>query len=633
MIKSINLQAIILITLCGCGGSDTSNQEAKTTQDDGAAIEQYYKDNPNFFIFATPTDIPTNLTWENGMDLPEIGSPKSKKGGTFNGSLQDFPRTLRTVGPDSNGGFRSYLLDPDMPYAATHPNNKNNYFPGLAKAWAVDRANNTVYIRLNPDARWSDGTPVTSDDAVYMFYFLQSEHIQAPFYYDFYRAKYNNITRYDKHTFSISMKVAKPDMASYALGLRPRPRHFYGTLNDNYVKAFQWKVAPTTGPFVIHDKDIKKGRSITLTRNKDWWAKDNKYWKYRYNEDKIHLTVIRDINKSIEAFKKGNLDTTGLNQATNWYEKVPNDLPAVKNGYIKKTIFYNQIAHGPIGLWINTSKPLLSNRAIREGIQHANNWPLVLQKFFRGDYERLDKFADGYGPYSNPNIKARDYSPEKALKLFKQAGFAERGPDGILVNDQGQKLAFTLTTGYPVFKDLVAILKEEARKSGLEFNLEVLDSTTGWKKVQEKNHEIALTGFASSGADYPQYWQCFHSDNANKPQTNNLTNFANDEADKLIDAYRESSDEQEMITLAHQIEQIIHDEAVFVPGYKQPYYRCGYWRWLCFPDDFNLKHSDYHTQYYIHWIDEDIKKETLAAKKDRKQFPPQILIFDQYKTN
>jgi microcin C transport system substrate-binding protein len=52
----------------------------------------------------------------------------------------------------------------------------------------------------------------------------------------------------------------------------------------------------------------------------------------------------------------------------------------------------------------------------------------------------------------------------------------------------------------------------------------------------EKKHEAAWLGWAGGGL-YPQYWESFHSANANKPQTNNLFNVADKELDGLIDAY------------------------------------------------------------------------------------------------
>ena len=45
---------------------------------------------PNFFQFKSLEDLPADLAWEDGSDLPEIGSPKATKGGTSYGTIQDF---------------------------------------------------------------------------------------------------------------------------------------------------------------------------------------------------------------------------------------------------------------------------------------------------------------------------------------------------------------------------------------------------------------------------------------------------------------------------------------------------------------------------------------------------------------
>ena len=132
-------------------------------------------DDPDLITFATIDDLPTDLVWEDGSDLPDIGSPNATKGGTMYGALADFPRTLRLFGPDSNGSFRPWILDDTrMGLANRHPNDTSidangnfRYFPGVAEAWAVDTQKATVYIRLNPAARFSDGEPVTTDDMMF----------------------------------------------------------------------------------------------------------------------------------------------------------------------------------------------------------------------------------------------------------------------------------------------------------------------------------------------------------------------------------------------------------------------------------------------------------------------------------
>lgn len=639
------LALVLLLSACG-GSSDDADKADFEVRDNTQEVQAYYADHPDFFGFKTLADLPVDLTWQNGEHLTEIGSPNAKKGGTEYKRLQDFPRTLRTVGPDSNGSFRIYILDDvGIQIAHLHPD-ELEYYPGIAESWAVDRENKTVYVKIDPAATFSDGVKITADDFMFMFFFFQSDYIVAPWYNNWYGTQYSNITKYDDLTFSISVPNRKPNMDGRVLELRPMPQHFFKELGDDYVERYQWRFEPTTAAYVVKDEHLKKGRSVTLTRNKDWWAKDKKHWRYRFNMDKIHLAVIRDTPKVFEAFKRGDIDQFNLRLAEYWYDKLPDDDKDVAAGYIHKSAFYNQRPRPTFGLWMNTSRDLLNNRDIRIGINHASNWQLVIEKFFRGDYNRMQTSSDGYGEFTHPTLTAREFDIDKAQAAFARAGFKERGPDGILVNETGQRLAFTLSTGYEHYKDVLTILKEEALKAGIEFRIEVLDATAGWKKVQEKKHDINFSAFSVSLEMYPRFWETYHSDNAYddaflvdgtvnpnrklKTQTNNLEALTIFEMDNLINQYRESEDKEEMIDLAHRMTEIHHEHGSFVPGFYQPAYRVGYWRWVKYPEGFNYKHSRMYDELYVHWIDPAIKAETLDARSDGVTFEPKINVYDQF---
>ena len=600
---------------------------------------------PKFFQFKTIDDLPDSLVWEDGSDLPEIGSPKAKKGGTTYGAIQDFPRTFRTIGPDSNGSFRRFLLDNNtVQTARLHPNtteigpNGQLYFPGLAKEWAIDKENQTVYVRLDPKARWSDGEPVTADDFLFLFFFHHSKYIKAPWYNNAYNRYFHGITKYDDLTYSIKVSNKKPDFTSYVFSLHPRPEHFYDELGDDFPERYQWRFEPTTGPYVIKEEDVRKGESIVFTRLKDWWADDKKNYRYRFNYDKKRIQVVRDYAKAFEMFKKGELDAAGISLPEYWYEKLPDDDPLVEEGYIKKAVFYNQRPRPPFGMWINMAKPLLDNRDIRIGIQYASNWDLVIEKYFRGDYRRLEHRAMGYGEFSHPGIKAREFSVEKALEHFTNAGFSERGPDGILVDSNGRRLSFSLTTGFTTMKDPLTIIKEEAAKAGLDLRLQIVDGTAGFKMAMEKQHEIHFMAWSGFPEMYPRYWEFFHSVNAYekdgslKAQTNNLNSMAIPELDELIETYRSSNDADEMIELAHTMEEIIHESGAFVPAFYIPFYRVGYWKWRKYPEDFNVMNSEDTSEYSLGWMDVEEKKATLRAKDRGETFEKSIKVYDQYKS-
>ncbi len=411
----------LLVAGCGDSSERLAQQVGDSTRDVMQEVTAYYAANPDFFGFKTPADMPRGLVWENGDHLPDIGSPQATKGGTQYGRLQDFPRTLRLVGPDSNGGFRALLLDDvAMTLAKAHPETLELY-PGLAEAWAVDLENKTVYIKLDPQATYSDGVPVTADDYLFMFWFHRSPYITAPWYNSFYSTQYTNITRYDDHLISISMPEAKPDMLNKALQqMRPIARHHYREMGDDFIERYQWVFEPTTGPYIIKEEDIRKGRSIALTRLDNWWAKDKKFYRNRFNVDRIQLNVIRDTPKVFEAFKRGDIDQFGLNLAEYWYEKLPDDDPDIQAGYIKKAIFFNQRPRPPFGLWINTARPLLDNQDLRIGIAHATNWELVIEQFFRGDNTRLETAIDGSGPFSHPTLEGREFDIELALAILRR---------------------------------------------------------------------------------------------------------------------------------------------------------------------------------------------------------------------
>ena len=641
--------ALLALTLglVACGGDSGTPSVEDTGRDITVEAQAFYAANPEKYSFKTPADIPADLVWEHGEGLSDIGSPQAKKGGTQYEFMPDFPATLRTDGPDSNGEFRRWLLDyTSLTLAHRHPN-EFEFYPAIATEWAVDLPNKTVYARINPRARFTDGEPITADDFLFTFFYYLSPYVNAPWYANWYGTQYTNITKYDDYTISLTMTEAKPDMDALALGFPPTAEHFYKELGPDFTERYQWRFVPTAGAYEIKPENVRMGTNIVMTHVENWWAQDLKFFRNRYNMDRINFNVIRDTANQFEAFRRGDLDQFKIRTADYWYERLPNDDPDVQAGYIEKAQFYNDLPRAPWGLWINSARPHLDNVEVRLGIQYASNWDLVLERYFRGDFTRLNSAEEGYGEFTNPNVKAREFDIAKAREHFAKAGFDRSGPDGILMNAEGERLAFTLSTHYERYRDIFSILKEEAIKAGLELRLEMLDVAAGSRKVHEKQHDIYFIALNYGIEMYPRYWDTYHSDNAYddafladgsinlnrkiKVQTNNMEEVADFRMDQMIERYVASSDKEEMITLAHELTQMHHDYASFVPGFVEPFYWHASWRWVRWPDDFNVKYSSYAEDAFVHWIDEDIKAETLAARRSGQRFEPQINVYDQYK--
>jgi microcin C transport system substrate-binding protein len=104
-LKHLPALAVLAALVSGCGGS--KEEETLAVIDNTEEVQEYYRtfkrvplelksqlaagtvaqedynlameDVPLFFQFKTIADIPDGLNWENGMHLPDIGSPDAVK--------------------------------------------------------------------------------------------------------------------------------------------------------------------------------------------------------------------------------------------------------------------------------------------------------------------------------------------------------------------------------------------------------------------------------------------------------------------------------------------------------------------------------------------------------------------------
>ncbi len=593
----------------------------------------------DFLKISDPSQVPADLVWENGMDQPEIGDPAAKKGGVFRRFIPTFPPTIRPFGDNSNNSFRGDIYDNIMmPLVTLHPETME-IIPALAREWAVSKDGRTIYFRIDPEARYSDGVPVHARDFLVAIYIRVSDHIVNPYDKQYFREYMAGVAVYDEHTLSVSLPEAKVFAPMLAGSITPSPPHFYRDYGPDYNERYQWSFPPTTGAYEVLPEDIVKGASITQTRVRDWWARDRKYYKYRYNPDKIVHTVVRDESKAFELFRAGELETFYLTRPELWYEK--SEIDPVYKGYIERVTFYNRYPKVPLGLYFNVARPPLDDLDVRIGIQHAMNWRKVIDLMFRGDYQRLNAFNEGYVHFSDPSIKARPFSNQLAREAFRKAGYTTEGPDGILRKPDGTRLSVSVTyPNMPRNERMFAILREEAKACGFELRLDGLEFTVAYKKDMQKQHEIALGNWLIT-PPVPDFHQFLHSTNARdekgnlKPQTNNLFAWGRPDTDLLSEKVRTSRTIEELADASRKLQRIIHDEAIFSPGYAVDFIRIGSWRWVRWPDCETTRFSppvvyDPH-ETFVYWVDEKIQQETLAAKREGVAFPESTRTVDVYR--
>ncbi|MEE4362975.1 MAG: hypothetical protein V2J08_03525, partial [Desulfotignum sp.] len=121
ILRILMLFLLIVFTSPGCGDSQDTKSgagENVPTSDEGAAHTPFPAER-------TYEVLPENIHWLTNNTDPVFASPKAEKGGLFRAALSSFPMTFRVVGPDSNGSFRSAILDNQLSLINIHPNTKN----------------------------------------------------------------------------------------------------------------------------------------------------------------------------------------------------------------------------------------------------------------------------------------------------------------------------------------------------------------------------------------------------------------------------------------------------------------------------------------------------------------------------
>ncbi len=583
----------------------------------------------DFLVFRRPKDLPTNLKWQDGSEEPELGSPEARKGGTLRLPLQrSFPNTLRPFGPNSNNSTRRYVYDDiDLPLVRLHPGT-GRIIPGTADRWAVSADNRTVYFHIDPAARFSNGCKLTTRDYICSLFVRTSPFAVEPFYSGYYMGNFARIEVYGDEYLAVTLNAPRPYAPVYA-SIPACCTSFYAEFGPDYPTRYLWRVAPTTGGYTILPDGLTMGRSIVLSRVKDWWAAERKFTRYSCNVDNIVYTFVTETTKVRELFRIGQLDVFSAREADIWYEGM--EIDPVYRGLIQRVRFSNIWPRNCFGWHLNCSRAPFNNKSVRLGFHHALNVQSVINTVFRGDYTRLGSYFSGFGKYTDDSIRALPYSPEKARRFFAEAGYTEEGDDGILCKPDGTRLQVVVSSRIDsLYANCMNMLREDAARCGLDLRLEQMDDTVFYLKVKEKQHSAAIFswGFSPPLPNASEFFlseYALNPDGSPVPGTNNITATASPELDAAILDCRMAATEQEMAEAQHRVQQLIADSAAWVPGWTTSYWRFAQWRWLRWPDTPECRFCP--PRYYdpldshLYWIDEELKRETLNARTEGTSFP------------
>ena len=245
----------------------------------------------------------------------------------------------------------------------------------------------SVSFRLNKNAKFSDGSPITADDVAFSLTALKKAH-------PFYRAYYADVVGYDiagphEITFRFGQKGNRE--LPMILGQLPILKKAYWNAEGRSLAETSLDIPPVSGAYEIAKLDA--GRAITYQRRADYWAKDLNVNIGKNNIDRVTYVYFGDDTVAFEALKAGEIDFRREFSSRVWATGY--DTPAVKSGTMVKETVTLENSAGMQGFVFNLRRPRFDNIHVREALNWAYDFEWTKKNLFYGQYARTGSFFQG----------------------------------------------------------------------------------------------------------------------------------------------------------------------------------------------------------------------------------------------
>jgi peptide/nickel transport system substrate-binding protein len=412
-----------------------------------------------------------------------------------------------------------------------------NLVPGLAEE-VSDSPDHLVFtVRLRPDARWEDGTPVTSADVVFTLNALMDPRTPAltrrPLFEGFLKAE-----AVDPRTARVTFRTASagrrdafclPILSAAAWkggDIATHPRNRNPLANGPY-RLGAWEA----------------GRTLSLVRNTQFAGPPPP-------AEQVVFRVVAETAPAFAGLLSGDLDEMRLTFA----QKKEIDARAGSAGAPRAVVF-DELAYAYFG-WNNRS-PLFADRRVRRALTMLVDRESIDRNLYGG----LAKLSNGPLPPAHwawdSSITPWPYDAAQAGRLLDEAGF-RRGPDGIRrKGDLKFVFTFSLGMGGDVQRQMVELAQQSFRKAGIEMKIQPLEWAAFAAKVDAG--ELEAWAAAWNLDPYPDLAAQWHSSQTPPNGLNNCF-YRNPEVDARLDRLRATFDREEAKKLLAEIQRLVHED-------------------------------------------------------------------------
>lgn len=628
--------ALLIATACGGGSappSSTGTASPSGTPSNVSLDKNSYPVFPNPDAGADPS-VPaeqggkgfTGQGWETNTDYDLIGDPRAVKGGIFRRMLPEFPGTLRLLGPEHNSEFNYGIAGPFVyeTLLVLHPTTLG-YMPGLATHWQISADKMIYRFRLNPNARWSDGQPVVADDVVATWNLAMDKGLQDPSAQLVY-GKFERPVAESKYIVSVKSKQLNwRNFLYFSQSLLIFPAHVLKNVDGAaYVRDYNFKMLPGSGPYIINESDVQKGKSVSVRRRSNYWAEKDRRNVGLNNFDEIRGILVRDESLAFEMFKKGDLDFHYVRISREWVEEMNFD--RVQRGLIQKVKIFNDYPIGISGIALNTRKAPFDDIRVRQALAAFFNRDLLIDKLFYKEYLPQHSYHPG-GIYENPNNPRSTYDPSAGLKLLADAGWNARDGQGRLVK-AGRPLTLEMLYSDKGSERWMTIYQEDLRKVGIGLNLRLVTGETFFKLLMQRKFDMA--DMAWGALIFPNPETAFSSGLADVDNNNNITGFKDKRVDQLLPLYDVEFSQPKRVEIIREIDGILANQRHYVLKWQAPFHRIAYWNKFGHQEGYLSRVGDHYDMIGMWWIDPERSAQLDRAMADSSVKMPVEPIENRY---
>lgn len=568
-------------------------------------------------------------------------NPEAPKGGTLNavaiGTFDSFnPFIVRGTSAAGLAEFGGLLYDTLMQQATDEPGTSH---PLIAEAFTYPEDYSSATYRINPEAKWHDGKPITAEDVVWSFKTLKKINpLYGRYYHNVTEAKAISEREVE---FRFDQKGNR-ELPHIMGDLTILPKHWWeGTDKSGKKRDInQPTLEPPLGSGAYKIESFRPGSEIIWKRVEDYWGARLPVNIGRHNFDRRKFTYFTDENAAWQAFTKGGLaDYRAENRAQKWATEY--NFPAFEAGDIIKREFKTESGEPMQGFFINTRRPQFQDRRVRQALTYAFDFESMNRTLFYGLYTRTDSYFEGSELASRglpegkeleilKSVEA-DVPPEvfteefklpvydtaqaarenmrRAYQLFQKAGWTNRG--GRLVNDKGEQFKIEFLGSQPTHERVALPYISNLRRLGIDARIRIVDASQYQNRLNEFDYDmLAIHSVAQSqspGNEQREFWS---SAAADLPGSRNYSGIKNPAIDKLVNKVIFATDRDELVAATRALDRALLWNFYVVPQWHLPVVWIAYWNKFGIPE----KQPAYvGVDIDSWWIDPEREK-ALAAK-------------------